>query len=163
MPSSEVGHVSEDAIVKKPRKFRPKKVMKKSRRVLGGENLLLTLTICGVLLGVLIGFLVRMANPGDTAKKLINFPGDILMRMLKMLILPLIVSSLIAGLASLDAGASGKMGRRAILYYFSTTILAVILGLVLVVVIHPGKTKEGLSSQQQQHVNTLDAFLDLIR
>ncbi|EDV22169.1 uncharacterized protein TRIADDRAFT_11741, partial [Trichoplax adhaerens] len=121
------------------------------------------LTILGVFLGVLIGFLVRTAHPSQTAIKLINFPGDILMRMLKMLILPLIVSSLIAGLASLDAGSSGKMGRRAIFYYFGTTILAVILGLVLVVVIHPGKTKEGLSSNRQQHVNTLDAFLDLIR
>ncbi|EDV22168.1 uncharacterized protein TRIADDRAFT_50710 [Trichoplax adhaerens] len=149
--------------IAKKRKFRPRKALKKSKKALAGENLLLTLTIIGVLVGVLIGFLVRMAHPGEVAIKLVNFPGDLLIRMLKMLILPLIVSSLIAGLASLDAGASGKMGRRAILYYFGTTVLAVVLGLVLVVVIHPGKTKAGLSSEKQEHINTLDAFLDLIR
>ena len=50
------------------------------------------------------------------------------MRMLKMMILPLIISSLIAGLANLDMGSSGRMGGRAVLYYLSSTLLAVILG-----------------------------------
>ena len=61
------------------------------------------------------------------------------MRMLKMLILPLIVSSLIVGLADLDQSASGKLGRRAVVYYMATTGLAVILGILLVVAINPGK------------------------
>ncbi|GBN38459.1 hypothetical protein AVEN_148703-1 [Araneus ventricosus] len=60
-------------------------------------NLLLVLTIIGVLLGVLIGFLARMGDYTDDAVALVSFPGDILMRMLKMLILPLIISSMISG------------------------------------------------------------------
>ncbi|NXC19086.1 EAA2 protein, partial [Corythaeola cristata] len=60
------------------------------------RNLLLTLTVFGVILGALCGGLLRLATPIDPdIIMLIAFPGDILMRMLKMLILPLIISSLI--------------------------------------------------------------------
>ena len=68
-----------------------------------GENALLVLTIAGVVLGMVFGFLARLTTYTPDTVMLISFPGDILMRMLKMLILPLIISSLIAGLAQLDA------------------------------------------------------------
>ena len=60
-------------------------------------NLLLVLTVLGVILGGIIGFAGRAANPSDEVIMFISFPGDVLMRMLKMLILPLIISSLIGG------------------------------------------------------------------
>ncbi len=60
-------------------------------------NLLLVLTVLGVVLGGIIGFAGRAANPSDEVIMFISFPGDVLMRMLKMLILPLIISSLIGG------------------------------------------------------------------
>ncbi|NXA44391.1 EAA2 protein, partial [Nothocercus julius] len=64
------------------------------------RNLLLTLTVFGVILGALCGGLLRLATPIDPdIIMLIAFPGDILMRMLKMLILPLIISSLITDLS----------------------------------------------------------------
>ncbi|KAK0392987.1 hypothetical protein QR680_000007 [Steinernema hermaphroditum] len=83
-----------------------------------------------------------------------------------MMILPLIMSSLISGLAQLDAKQSGRMGSLAILYYISTTILAVITGIVLVLMIHPGDPtiKEDLGEGMEgKTVSTLDTFLDLIR
>lgn len=70
------------------------------------ENALLVFTIAGVVLGLVLGFVGRYGNYTEETIMLISFPGDILMRMLKMLILPLIVSSLIAGLAQLDAKVS---------------------------------------------------------
>ncbi|KAF7697745.1 hypothetical protein HF521_004255 [Silurus meridionalis] len=98
---------------------------------------------------------------------LVSFPGDILMRMLKMLILPLIISSLISGLAGLDARSSGRMGTRAMVYYMSTTIMAAVLGVILVLGIHPGNPKlrsSPTSAGAHNHeVSSLDAFLDLIR
>lgn len=130
------------------------------------NNMLLVLTILGVLLGVLIGFLARLGEYNDDVIMLVSFPGDILMRLLKMLILPLIISSMISGLAQLDAKSSGKMGYRAIIYYFTTTILAAIVGIILVTLIHPGdpsiKVEVG-SGTEEKKVATLDAFLDLIR
>ncbi|KAI0209105.1 Excitatory amino acid transporter 2 [Lamellibrachia satsuma] len=131
------------------------------------NNLLLVLTVLGVLLGVLIGGLGRMGSPSEDVIMLISFPGEVLMRMLKMLILPLIVSSMVAGLSQLDPRASGRMGTRALIYYFSTTILAAIVGIICVLSIHPGNPsiKEGLGTGNptQTTVATLDAFLDLIR
>lgn len=131
------------------------------------SNLLLSLTVFGVILGAVLGGLLRMASPiHPDIVMVIAFPGDILMRMLKMLILPLIISSLITGLAGLDAKSSGRLGTRAMVYYMATTIIAAVLGVILVLAIHPGdpKLKKQLGKgQENDEVSSLDAFFDLIR
>lgn len=135
------------------------------------NNLLLTLTIAGVFLGFLIGFLIRLSNPSTETIMILSFPGDLLMRMLKMLILPLITSSLITGLAVLDPKSSGKLGLYALTYYFCTTILAAILGIVLVQVIRPGERGNRAQLRSQSYgadpvadqMTTLDAIFDLLR
>ncbi|XP_067674565.1 excitatory amino acid transporter-like [Haliotis asinina] len=131
------------------------------------KNLLLVLTVIAVFLGVLVGFLSRLGSPSPDTVMLVSFPGDLLMRMLKCLILPLIVSSMITGLASLDAKSSGRMGLRAIVYYFTTTFIAIIIGIILVVSIHPGKhtgpSKSLVDSSDEKPPSSTDAFLDLIR
>ena len=70
------------------------------------------------------------------------------------------------GLASLDAKSSGRMGLRAIVYYFATTFIAIIIGIVLVVSIHPGvyaqKSKKAMT-EDDMTATSMDAFLDLIR
>ena len=129
-------------------------------------HLLLVLTFLGVTLGVVLGFSLRTAKLSEDTIMLISFPGDILMRMLKMLILPLITSSLITGVAVLDPKSSGKIGLYAISYYLVTTVLAAILGIILVVTIKPGdkKTKEGVGEgTAQSTTSTQDAIMDLIR
>lgn len=61
------------------------------------------------------------------------------------------------------------MGSRAMVYYMSTTIIAAILGVILVLGIHPGNPKlrgggsTGSTVPKNQEVSSLDAFLDLIR
>nr|XP_020461205.1 excitatory amino acid transporter 2-like isoform X2 [Monopterus albus] len=132
------------------------------------HNLLLGLTVMGVVMGAVFGMLLRYMTVTDySALTVVSFPGEILMRMLKMLILPLIISSLITGLAGLDARSSGRMGSRAMVYYMSTTVIAAILGVILVLGIHPGNPKlrgsTTSTSTENQEVSSLDAFLDLIR
>uniref|UniRef100_UPI00398ED15A excitatory amino acid transporter 2-like isoform X1 n=2 Tax=Pristiophorus japonicus TaxID=55135 RepID=UPI00398ED15A len=131
------------------------------------KNLLLTLTVFGVIFGAVAGGLLRYASPiHPDIVMIIAFPGDILMRMLKMLILPLIISSLITGLSGLDAKASGRLGTRAMVYYMSTTIIAAVLGVILVLAIHPGDPalkKQLGEGKKNDEVSSLDAFLDLIR
>ncbi|KAJ8247523.1 hypothetical protein GJAV_G00247360 [Gymnothorax javanicus] len=131
------------------------------------QNMLLTLTVLGVIVGSVSGTLLRYVSPlPSDIIMIIGFPGEILMRMLKMVILPLIISSLITGLAGLDAKSSGRLGTRAMVYYMSTTIVAALLGVVLVLAIHPGnpKLKARLGAgNKNDEVSSLDAFLDLIR
>uniref|UniRef100_T1L114 Amino acid transporter n=1 Tax=Tetranychus urticae TaxID=32264 RepID=T1L114_TETUR len=59
----------------------------------------------------------------------------------------------------------GKMGSRAIIYYLATTVLAAVLGIILVLIIHPGdpSIKKQLGGGTPRKVSTIDAFLDLIR
>lgn len=68
-------------------------------------------------------------------------------------------------MAALDSRASGKMGIRAVIYYTTTTIIAVIIGIVMVFIIHPGKGSkdEFAKAQKVEQVSPADAFLDLIR
>jgi len=130
------------------------------------KNLLLVMTVASVILGALLGFALRSTDPSPQTVMLISFPGEILMNMLKLMILPLIVSSLISGLATLDAKSSGRMGSLAIAYYVFTTILAVITGIFLVLTIHPGDPtikKDLGTGVESRNVSTIDTFLDLIR
>ncbi|CAB1338920.1 unnamed protein product, partial [Coregonus sp. 'balchen'] len=72
----------------------------------------------------------------------------------------------ILGLAGLDAKSSGRLGTRAMVYYMSTTVIAAALGVILVLVIHPGnpKLKSNLGpGKKNDDVSSLDAFFDLIR
>jgi Na+/H+-dicarboxylate symporter len=83
-----------------------------------------------------------------------------------MLILPLIVSSIISSLAQLDAQSSGKMGARALVYYFGTTIIAAIVGIALVLIIRPGSrggTVEKKAGSKSVEGRTVDTILDLFR
>ncbi|XP_030874104.1 excitatory amino acid transporter 3 [Leptonychotes weddellii] len=117
--------------------------------------------------GITIGVLVREYSKLSSLEKFyFAFPGEILMRMLKLIILPLIISSMITGVAALDSSVSGKIGLRAVIYYFCTTAIAVILGIVLVVSIKPGvsqKVDEIDRTGSNPEVSTVDAMLDLIR
>lgn len=108
---------------------RPKTAGQKVRSCLS-HNALTILTVSGVVGGVVLGIILRNVQDKWTPREImyINYLGDLFLRMLKSLILPLIVSSLISAIGSLDLSLSGKIGARAIGYYMITTILAVILG-----------------------------------
>uniref|UniRef100_A0A3Q1HSC7 Amino acid transporter n=1 Tax=Anabas testudineus TaxID=64144 RepID=A0A3Q1HSC7_ANATE len=130
------------------------------------RNLFVLFTIAAVALGVMLGFALRPHNLTLREIKYFAFPGELLMRMLQMLVLPLIISSLVTGISSLDSRASGKMGVRAVIYYMVTTLIAVFIGIVIVTIIRPGKGSRDspmAKSGNIEPVQAADAFLDLIR
>lgn len=132
------------------------------------HNALTMLTVGGVLGGVTLGIILRNSRTGRYTNReimYINYAGDLFLRMLKSLILPLIMSSLISAIGSLDLSLSGKIGARAIAYYMVTTVSAVILGIILVVSIQPGVggSAEHAHRNLPQNASTVDTLLDLVR
>ena len=95
------------------------------------QNLLALATLSAVLVAIIVGIIIRSSTDKWSERHLmyLEFPGDIFLRMLKCLILPLIISSLISSLGNLDTKLSGHIGKRAVLYYLATTVLAIFLGL----------------------------------
>ncbi|XP_014889983.1 excitatory amino acid transporter 4 isoform X1 [Poecilia latipinna] len=141
-------------------------ISKKSLKGFFRRNLFVLFTVASVVLGVILGFALRPHNLSMREIKYFSFPGELLMRMLKMLVLPLIVSSLVTGISSLDRRASGKMGVRAVVYYMVTTLIAVFIGIVIVMIIQPGKGSRDsptVKSGNIESIQATDAFLDLIR
>lgn len=67
------------------------------------------------------------------------FLGTLFLNALKMLIVPLIFSSIICGIANMgDLGGLGRLGSKTITYYLSTSVIAILIGLLLVNIVEPG-------------------------
>lgn len=145
------------------------------------EQIVTLATLASVVFGVVVGLILRISSTTKWSSRdimYINFAGEIFLRMLKSLMLPLIMSSLIAAIGTLNLKSSGRIGGRAITYYMITTVMAVILGIILVLTIrpgidrHPGAAKnstEFFSSSSHpvnsklRNTTTVDTMLDLIR
>jgi len=131
------------------------------------ENLLLFLTFTGVLSGFVLGICLRTFDLSQEAILLIAYPGELFMRLLKLMILPLIIASLITGAASLNAKMNGMIALRTIAYFIITSLLSACVGLVLVIIIHPGnpevKTLLGSGTTEEKKIDITDNFLDLGR
>lgn len=113
-----------------------------------------------------IGFSLRPLNLSKDYIMLISYPGELFMRVLKLMILPLIISSLIAGSASLNARMNGKIALRTLIYFASTSFFNACLGIFLVLLIHPGDPglhSDSPSGSDNKNVNLLDSLLDLGR
>jgi Na+/H+-dicarboxylate symporter len=84
-------------------------------------------------------YAVIQASYDNLPVKYISWMGDVFLRALKMLIIPLILSSLISGITNIGSGSSlGRLGLKTIAYYVSTSLLAIITGQFLVNIIRPG-------------------------
>ncbi len=69
----------------------------------------------------------------------VSWMGDIFLRLLRMIVIPLILSSIISGLVNIGSGGSlGRLGLKTFGYYLTTSTFAIIVGLALVNIIRPG-------------------------
>ena len=111
--------------------------------------------IMGMILGLIFGILAaKFQWTKFSADWIVPF-GDIFMNLLKLIAVPLVLTSLVAGVASLsDFKKLSRMGGKTIGLYIATTAVAVTIGLLVVNLIAPGnhlpqETKDELSAQHQ--------------
>ncbi|XP_057656720.1 excitatory amino acid transporter 2 [Diorhabda carinulata] len=131
------------------------------------KNIILIITLIGVSAGIIMGYSLRHSKLSETTVLLISYPGELYMRLLKLLILPLIISSLITGTSSVNARLNGKIAMRTFIYFFLTSAFNASLGVILAILIHPGDP--GLKITLNKVVDNkngnsvLDSLLDLGR
>lgn len=165
-----------------------KATMKKSKiRQTIEKNLLLLTTLAGVIVGITLGKLfkrekfyllnlfericfisgigLRSSHLSDNQKLLISYPGELFLRMLKLLTLPLLISSLITVTASLNSQLGGKIMLRTLILFAMTSFLTATMGISLTFLFRT----ENVVSIKASNLNDtkeskfLDSFLDLGR
>ena len=99
----------------------------------------------GIIIAIILGALIGGLFPQFA--KHTHILGDIFLALLRMIVVPLVIFSMVVGITNLgDIRNLGTIGGRTVLYYMATTAISVIIGMVLVNIIAPGK---GLSSGDQ--------------
>jgi len=97
--------------------------------------------LIALILGIVVGAVLHN-QPGDRDWLIINIlkpAGDIFIHLIKMIVVPIVISSLIVGIAGVgDAKKLGRIGVKTILYFEIITTIAIILGITLANVFHPG-------------------------
>ena len=90
----------------------------------------------GMLLGVAAGALVQHF---DMATSWFQPFGQLFINLVRMVVVPLVIVSLVSGAASVgDVGRLGRMAGKTLVYYFLTTAVAIVIGLILGNLLHPG-------------------------
>ena len=137
--------------------------------------------ILSMILGVLIGYFYNVGlNANLTLFQnstifqiysklydIIILLGDIFIRLLKMVIVPLVLTSIIIGISSIKNKAKvGRLGLKTFLYYISTSLIAILIGLVLANTIQPGYGATRIANTEAYDTSQLDSsssILDILK
>ena len=101
--------------------------------------------IIGLVLGVGLGTTLNpstgMVSEGFSLSlaNWLDLPGQIFMRLVQMIMIPLIFASIISGIVSNTSGDLKTFGLRLLLYFVSTTIIAITIGLLVTLIMKPGQ------------------------
>jgi len=130
----------------------------------------------GIIAGILVGIFLY-SHPNALVANILTFIGQIFIRLIQMVVIPLVVSAIIIGITSVgDNKQLGKFGSKMILYYGILTTVAVTIGSALALLVKPGtgaahyiasniasdvQTSVATAMQEQQG-NILNLFLSFI-
>ena len=103
--------------------------------------------IIGMIVGIILGYLFGANSPigffnganGETFIAFINIVGEVFLKLLKMIVVPLIFFSLCIGIASMEnVKEVGTAGVKLMIYFMITTSVAITIGVLLALLINPG-------------------------
>ncbi len=116
-------------------------------------------------IGMALGIVAGMVAPemGSTFKPL----GQLFINLIRMVVVPLVLCTIVAGSASVgDINKLGRVASKTLIYYFGTTAVAVVLGLVFANIFNPGEglniATEGLKAKSATPPKMVDVFLNII-
>ena len=107
------------------------------------RSTLTTIILIAMLLGIAVGYACHTLWPDPaTAKSIagyISLMTDVFLRLIKMIIAPLVFSTLVVGVAHMgDPKTVGRIGAEAMVWFVSASLVSLLLGLVLVNILRPG-------------------------
>ena len=106
--------------------------------------------LIGLVLGVACGYVAALTGRSQWVLDYVEPFGRLFLNLLKMIAVPLVLFSLVAGVASLDDSRKlGRIGGKSIGLYLGTTAVAITIGLVVVSLLGPGK---GLSPEVRERL-----------
>ena len=130
-------------------------------------NLLYRILI-GLVLGGVLGLTLANALAGEQLAKILvftDFFGTIFTRLLNMIMLPIIISSLIVGASSVSPAQLGKVGIRVIIFYLLTSAFAVVVGLGMGSIFRPNAALSGfaeVAGREVTQTKMTDILLNII-
>jgi len=94
----------------------------------------------------------------------VEWVGDVFLSALKMIIIPLVLTSIIGGISNIKAHELGRVGMKTMFYYLSTTTFAILVGLVLVNIFKPGVGVELVNNNDMsQLASAANSFGDTLK
>ena len=121
--------------------------------------------LAGMVLGIVVGYAVRVAVPADSQAfeywlRSFGTLATIFLNLIKMLVAPLILGTLVTGIAHMgDSSALGRIGTRAIAWFIIASLISISLGLIMVNLLQPGVGIDmAASAQSVGEVKKLDMF-----
>ena len=100
--------------------------------------------LAGMVLGVAVGYAVHIGLPADHPwfeylTKTFKLLSDIFLNLIKLLVAPLVLSTIVVGIAHMgDSGALGRIGVRALIWFITASFISIALGLLMVNLFQPG-------------------------
>ena len=129
------------------------------------ENRLWLKVIIALFLGVGLGLLLSPQNglitksTADVLGNWLALPGMLFLKLVQMIMIPLIVASIITGIASNDKENLKKLGGGVLVYFISTTIISVTIGTLLALIFNPGKYlhQQAVVDHEESLANTAES------